>query len=187
MIPALFGIRIYFPIDNPKLLPTIYSASSGLLLALICQPSEPCDYGSPHLWQLLLLLHAPPSSSWFSLDPKSEKPNTHLCLFCPTIGRSCLNLSTRNNLGAGSQVYMQTPGLGDPHLALQQTERLNLLFSQIYIEFNYNNYENYSHTIFNNEVTLNAIFCGSLTLLKISTYSMTELLIINCFNYLLFE
>ena len=40
-------------------------------------------------------------------------------------------LPIRNNLGTGPQVYVQTPSLERPHLALQQTGRPNLNNSQL--------------------------------------------------------
>ena len=114
------------------------------------------------------------------LGPQTWEARTHLCLFCSTIGCSHLYLSIRNNLGAGSQVSVLTPGLRGLHLAIQWTERPNFLF-----KYKLNTITAVMKIIvtrsFNTEITLNAIFCGSLMLLKLSTYSITELSN-NCFS-----
>jgi hypothetical protein len=44
-LPTLRAVRIYLPINNPKLLITIYYVPSGLLLTPIGQPSGPCSLG----------------------------------------------------------------------------------------------------------------------------------------------
>ena len=74
-IPTFHVIRIYFSIDNPKLIIP-------------------------------------------DLKPRKIKPC--LCLFCPAIGCQHLYLPIRNNLGAGSQVYIQIPGLRGVHVTLQE-------------------------------------------------------------------
>ena len=79
------------------------------------------------MWRLLPLHHL--LLPWSSSNPNPMIPKPHLCLLCLVIGCWHLYLPIRNNLGAESQVYMQTPFLGwvgSLRLALRPTLRQNL-------------------------------------------------------------
>jgi hypothetical protein len=53
-LPTLHAVRIYFPINNPKLLLNIYYLLFGLLLTPVGQHTGPCSYGSPNPRRLFL-------------------------------------------------------------------------------------------------------------------------------------
>jgi hypothetical protein len=107
-----YAARIYFLINNPKLLLAICSVPAVLLLSPIGQPSGKCFYGSP----------SPGGFSFFllpSLIPSPGKPKPHLYLFCPAIGGWHFYLLIKNNLGQNYRGYIRTPGFGGLHVALQ--------------------------------------------------------------------
>jgi hypothetical protein len=83
----------------------------------------------PKTWMWRLLPLQDLLLPWSSSNPNLMKSKPHLCLLCSVIGCWHLYLPIRNNMGAESQVYMQTPVLGwvgSLPLALQQTARQNL-------------------------------------------------------------
>lgn len=122
-LPALHIVRIYLPIDNPKLSLTIYCVSSELLSAPTRQLSGPLSLSSSSpsctfflfyissflLFPLLFLLVPSPGN----LNPYVSSPQLLAAgLFLPTrTGGQSLSVS-----------YVQTNSFGGPKLALEFKE-----------------------------------------------------------------